>query len=101
LHTCIYAKDLLKYHAEGATERIRVGGSRQDVHRTLPTNRYFQSQDAPAIPRLRRILTAYSWFATAPMVFIVVEVSPLTHPVLLLTECVLSGATRWSGTARA
>lgn len=33
-----------------------------DIHRTMPTNIYF-SGDGPGVPKLRRILAAYSWYS--------------------------------------
>ncbi len=58
----------------------------QDVRRTLPSNKYFATMDAPGIPVLRRVLVAYSWCVCSP-----------TRPPPTLP----AGGTRWWATARA
>ncbi|PWN40150.1 TBC-domain-containing protein [Ceraceosorus guamensis] len=52
-------QELLAEHqgdANQCTEQIDL-----DVHRTMPTNVYFGG-DGPGVPKLRRLLVAYSWY---------------------------------------
>jgi len=53
-----YERLLKKYEGRSslAIQQIEL-----DVHRTLPFNVNFCNTDAPGIPKLRRILVAYSW----------------------------------------
>ncbi|CAO1627249.1 unnamed protein product [Sympodiomycopsis kandeliae] len=53
-------QDLLDEHA-GETNQA-LSQIDLDVHRTMPTNIYFGG-DGPGVPKLRRVLAAYSWYS--------------------------------------